>query len=133
MPSENAEILRRAFECWNEDDWECLAACYDPDVVVVAPLGWPEARDSHGWEETRVQFERLKDSWAMERIETDEIRELEDGRLFARFRWIVSGRASGVPAETPASVLVTLRDARIARAQFFFNQKEALEAAGLSG
>jgi ketosteroid isomerase-like protein len=116
MSRENVEILRHAFRCWNEDDWEGLAACYDPDVVVIAPVGWPEASDSHGWQETRVQFERLKDSWAMERIEIDQVRELGGDRLFTRFRWIVSGRASGVPAETPASLLATIRDARIVRA-----------------
>jgi ketosteroid isomerase-like protein len=132
MSGENIEIVRRAFRCWNEDDWGCLAECYDPDVVVIAPPGWPEASDSHGWKETRVQFERLKDSWAMERIEVDEVRDLGDDRLFVRFRWIVSGRASGAPAETPASLLVTVGDARITRAQFFFDQGEALEAAGLS-
>jgi ketosteroid isomerase-like protein len=132
MSQENVEVVRRTLELWNQDDWEALAACYDPQVVTIAPRGWPEASDRRGWEETREQFERLKDSWSMERTEVDEIRDLGEDRVLARFRWLVSGRTSGIPAETPFTSLSTLREGKIIRIEFFLDHAEALEAAGLS-
>jgi ketosteroid isomerase-like protein len=130
MSQENIEIVREIGEAWNRNDWAAMEASFHSDVIGIAPRGWPEAADSNGWEETRRQFERLKDSWGMERAEFDEVRDL--GQLvLARFRWIVSGKASGIPTELPVTLLASFRDGKVARAQFFLDYADALEAAGL--
>ena len=126
-------VVRRSADAWNQTDWEALQAIYAAEVVVVAPREWPEAEGARGWEQWRVQIERLKESWAIERIEVDEIRAVPDGRVFARFSWVASGRASGTPTVVPLAGVYTVTGGRIKRVEFFLNLDAALEAAGLSG
>jgi ketosteroid isomerase-like protein len=131
MSQENVDVVRRSFAAWNRTDWEALQAIYAPDVIVVAPPEWPESEGAHGWEEWRVQIERLKDSWEIEQIEVDEIRALPNGRVFARFSWVASGRASGAPTGVPMAHVCTVTGGQIKRIEFFLNLNAALEAAGL--
>ena len=131
MSQENVEIVLRATEAWNRDDWEALMACYDEDAVIVAPKEWPEAGTFSGRRAVRDQFARLKDSWEEERIEQDELLDLGD-RVLALNRWVVKGKGSGVDVQVPGGNLITLRGGRITRIEFFMDQGEAREAAGLS-
>ena len=132
MSEENVEIVRRAFEAWNRDDLEGLMAVIDPDVVAVAPAEWPESDIGTGREALHDQFERLRAPWGEQRIEVDDIRDLGD-RVLVLFRWIARGIGSQVEVEHPAAILDTLRDGRVVRVEFFFeDQSKALEAAGLS-
>jgi len=125
------DVVRRSADAWNRTDWEALQEIYAADVVVVAPREWPESEGAHGWEEWRHQIERLKGSWETERIEVDEIRALPDGRVFARFSWVASGRASGAPAGVPMAAVYTVSGGQIKRVAFFLKLGAALEAAGL--
>jgi ketosteroid isomerase-like protein len=131
MSEENVEVVRRSLDAWNRTDWEQLQAIYAPDVIVVAPREWPEAEGARGWEEWRLQIERLKESWEVERLEPDEIRALPDGRVFARFVWVASGRASGAPTGVPMASVSAIQGGQIKRIEFFLNFNAALEAAGL--
>jgi ketosteroid isomerase-like protein len=132
MSQENVEVIRRSLDAWNRTDWEQLQAIYAPDVIVVAPREWPEAEGARGWGEWRLQIERLKESWEVERLDVDEIRALPDGRVFARFVWVASGRASGVSTGIPIASVSTIKGDQIKRIEFFLNFNAALEAAGLS-
>ena len=127
---ENVEIVRRATEAWNRDDWDALRALYDDDVVIVAPEEWPEAGTFSGWAVVREQFERLKESWEEERIEQDELLDLGD-RVLALDRWVARGKGSGLEIETHGGNLLTLRGGKIARIEFFLDRSEARRAAGL--
>ncbi len=126
-------VVRRSADAWNRTDWVALQAIYAPEVVVVAPREWPEAEDARGWEEWRVQIERLKESWEIERINVDEVRALSEDRVFARFSWVASGRASGAPTVLPMAAVHTVTAGQIKRVEFFINLDAALEAAGLPG
>jgi ketosteroid isomerase-like protein len=132
MSQENVELVRRAFDAWNRNDWATLERCHDPEVTIVAPDGWPEADDARGWEATRQQYERLKDAWGVERSEIDGIRVVDEQVVLVRFRWITSGRASGVEQEWPMANVATVRDGRFAEIRYFLDPAEALRAAGLS-
>ena len=46
MSQENVEIVRRALQAWNRNDWETLMASYAPDVIAVPPPEWPEAESA---------------------------------------------------------------------------------------
>lgn len=128
MSEENVEIVRRAIDGWNRDDWDAVASCYDPQVVMSFAPDAPEAEDAHGWEQTLKSYQRMKDSWDLERAEVDELREVGD-RILVRFRYIVRGRESGVPIETPVFWVAGFRAGRIIRSQFFRDETRALEAA----
>jgi ketosteroid isomerase-like protein len=103
---------------------------YDEAAEIVAPEEWPEAGTFSGRGAVREQFERLKDSWEEERIEQDELIDLGE-RVLALNRWVVRGKGSGIYMETPGGNLITVRDRRIARIEFFTDQAQARRAAGL--
>lgn len=127
MPEENVEVLRRAFEAWNRNDWQALMACYAPDVVTVPPTEWPEAETGTSRETLRRQFEEAKAPWEEEHVEVDEIHDLGD-RVLALYRWIGRGKGSHAEVEHPIATLHTLRDGRIVRIEYFLDQSEALRA-----
>jgi hypothetical protein len=122
------ELLRRSIELWNADDWEALGRMWDPEGEVVAPEGWPESGTFRGWPAIQVQFERLKGSWAEERVEILGIREVPSG-LFADIRWIVKGDASGAPLEVDMWALYEFRGELVRRIDYFLD-RDAAEAAG---
>ena len=131
MSEENVEVLRRAFEAWNRNDWEALMACYAPDVITVPPAEWPEAETGTNRETLRRQFVEAKAPWKEERVEVDEIRDLGGDRVLALYRWIGWGKGSHAQVEHPIATLHTLRDSRIVRIEYFLDQSSALEAAGV--
>ena len=101
-----------------------------PEVVVVAPKGWPEGDVERGLEAWKRQAQRLRDTWAEARIEVDEIRDVKD-RVLARFRYVTVGEDTGIPFETPMAVVLFFSERKIRRAYFGWTMGEALEAAGL--
>ena len=130
MSQENVEVLRRAFEAWNRNDWQSLMDCYDRDVITVPPAEWPEAVTGTNRETLRHQFEEAKAPWEKERIEVDEIRDLGD-RALALYRWIASGSGSHLEVEHFIATLHTFSGGRIVRLEYFLDRTRALEAAGL--
>jgi ketosteroid isomerase-like protein len=65
------------------------------------------------------------------RFEIEEARDLGD-RVLVVTNHRAKGRASGVPISQQTTQVMTLRDGKIVRQDFFANRGEALEAAGLS-
>lgn len=130
MSDGNEEIIRRSFEAWNRNDWEALEAFYDPAVEGVGPKEWPETGILEGYEAVRAQFTRNKDSWEEEHVEIDELRETRPELVLARIRWVTKGKESGIPFESPVTILFRLRRGRIVRLEYYFDHAEALEAAG---
>jgi len=65
------------------------------------------------------------------RFETEETRDLGD-RVLVVTTHRSKGRASGVPIAEQTTQLMTVRDGKIVRQDFFARRAEALEAAGLS-
>lgn len=128
MSAEGIDVVRRSFEAWNANDWPALEAAYDPDVVVDPPEGWPEGEVAHGWEAVRAQFVRLKEAWQDERVQVDEVEEVDD-RVLAQFRWVAQGKASGVDVADALWGLFTVRDGRIVRLKYFLSRPSAVAAA----
>lgn len=126
---ENIEVVRRANAAWNGNDWEELEALTDPDVEAVAPEGWPETEGFKGWPAVRRQYERLKDM-EHERAELMEIESVGGQRVLSRVRWTGTGRGSGLEIDTSLWVLQKVDGGRIARIEFFLDEKLAKQAAG---
>jgi ketosteroid isomerase-like protein len=131
VTSENAELARAWFDAWDRTDWKALEEVTDRDLVMVAPDDWPEGGTFHGWEEARAQWDRLKEPWLEERGESYEILEAED-KVLVLFNWVGTGRTSGTKVETPMSCLMTPRDGKMARLEFFLGSEDGRRAAGLS-
>src|SRR5688572_4335562 len=123
MSQENVEIVRRQFEAWTEGDFEKWSEDWDPDVVVIAPEGWPDGEVNRGIDEWRRQAERLRETWAQARVEIDELRPVENGVL-ARIRYVTVSADTDLPFETPLAALFFLKQGRITLGQYFWNVGE---------
>ena len=122
-----AQVLR------NDDVWaarvEAVAAFYHPDVESVR-LGLPDGRTYTGLDGLRNLWLEWLAPWTTYRIEAEDVIDLGDRVLVLAH---VFGRLEGSQAEvenTVASVW-TLRDGKIARAEFYIDRAEALKAVGL--
>jgi ketosteroid isomerase-like protein len=132
MSQENVEIVRCQFELWSQGDLDGWAQFWDPDVIVVAPEGWPEGDTNRGLEEWRRQAERLRDSWDEARVEIDEIRPIAVDWVVARIRYVTGGKEAGMSFDTAMAAAFFLRERKIIRAQYCWDIADALEAARLS-
>ena len=131
MSQENVEICKRAFKVFERLDVEAGLEYVDPEIMfqsaIVSGASGKTFRGYDGLREWAAESEAAFDEL---RTVPEEFRDLGDdvlvlGRVLAR------GRGSGVPVESPAAFLCTLRDGRMVRVRGYLNWDEALEAAGL--
>jgi ketosteroid isomerase-like protein len=132
MSEENVEILRRLYEQWSVGD--LAADCFDPDVEY-SRIG-AETPDMEGqWlglDEFPIAMLEYLRAFSDLRIEAERMIDLGGGRVLVLSRQTAHGKQSGVPIDHEFGDLFTLRGGKIVRLHSYWNQAEALEAAGLS-
>jgi ketosteroid isomerase-like protein len=129
VSDDNLEIVRRQFELWNEGDLDAAIAHYHPDVVMIAPEGWPEGPRTDGADAWRRQAERLRDTWGRARVEIDELRAIGDERVVARIRYLTEGADKAISFDTPMGAMFVIEAGRITRGEYSWSFDQALEAA----
>jgi ketosteroid isomerase-like protein len=132
-PRDREAIVRRSIEAWNSDDWEeRLREIWDPEGVIVAPEGWPEAGTFVGWEEMVGQWRRIKESWTQDQVQLTSAEQAGEG-LLGGVRWTLQGEASGAPLEVQAWILCEFRGDRLAKMAYFLDEDAARRAAEALG
>ena len=130
MSQENVEVVRAANEAWNAGDMDALRELYDPEIVVRAPEGWPEPGPLVGTEAVIRQWERQREAWDAQTLESiSDFRHAGD-RVAVRHVW--HGTGHGPAAAVEVTALNTVRRGKILAIEFFWDHAEALEALGLS-
>ena len=132
MSQEDVEVVRRGFTAWNAGDMDGVREAYDRDAVMRYHGDFPEPGPFVGRDAIMRQFERLRDALD----EGDSLVFVSDffdagDRVVNRFSW--RGQGYGPAMDLELSVVYTVRAGRIVEADFYRDQDEALEAAGLSG
>ena len=132
MSQENVEVARRSFEAWQSDDYETWIALQDADVehlgAVERRLGQGVYRGHKGASELwRLWRDEVEGFW----IESEEIRDLGDGRILHLGQMGFRGSASGVEVDSQLALVITLRDGKIVRSMDFMSHRDALKAVGL--
>jgi ketosteroid isomerase-like protein len=130
MSEENFDLVRRELELFNEG--KPASEGIDAHVEVVPPEGWPEGMPLSSREDWNRQLERLRESWQAARVELDDIRAAGSNRVVARFRYVTTGKGSGLEFDMPMGGLYDIEDGRIVRIQFFNDPQQAYDAAGVS-
>ena len=132
MSQENVEVVRGAFASMTfPGDPEAMAAASDPsfEIHLVGVGGEPVYYEGvsgiHEW------FRDVAESWESLRFEATELRDLGD-RVLVLGDVSGCGRASGVEVDDRWAWIVEVRDGRATSLRGFLDQREALEAAGLS-
>ncbi len=131
MSQRNVEICKRAFKALERFDVEAALEHVDPEVVFQSAIvSGASGNTFRGHDGLRQWAAESDAAFAELRTVPEEFRDLGDdvlilGRIFAR------GRESGVPLESAAAFLCSLRDGRVVSVRGFLDREEALEAAGL--
>jgi hypothetical protein len=132
MSQENVEIVRRAYEAFNQGDLEGMVADFAPGFEFLPTGAVPGAGarvrgGPEGWRELVNWFwAEFDDAGA----EIDELTEAGD-KVLAEVTLQGRGKQSGVEATWHLWHLWVIEDGQVAYGQGFMRRAEALEAAGL--
>jgi len=131
MSEENVDLVRRAWEAYEGGDLSAAIETMSPELVTYVAQPLPVAGTYHGPE----GFLQLTLDWAEgfdELVVTAEEHIDAGDQVVTRVRHQSRGAESGVPVETNAWYVWTVRGGKTVRADIFNDRGEALEAAGLS-
>jgi ketosteroid isomerase-like protein len=129
MPSENAEVLRQAYDTYNREGISGILRYLDTEVEWRNPAESPNAGVFIGHDGV-LKWQRMVDeSFKQMRFEPERMDELPDGRVLAvvRFRFRSSSELD-VDVEVPFAHLVTFRDGRVTAFSMYLSEAAALEA-----
>ena len=130
MSQENVDRFWRGTTAYNDGDWDAALATMDPNVEFDLSRVMPEMERYRGYEGVKAFWRMLRDVWGDFRTDPEEVIDAGD-KLFTRNRLHGTGTTSGVATEDLLYQVVTLRNGRAIRVEFFRDRAEALEAAGL--
>ena len=129
MSEENVELVRDAYDLWNGGDLDAFMGLIDEEVVIRAAEGWPEPV-FYGKDSARSFFEGLVES-----IGHHSVIESAAGAgpvVVIRVRTSVTDGQSGIETEVRPSQVITLRKGKAVLLEYFWDHREALEAAELA-
>jgi ketosteroid isomerase-like protein len=130
MSKENVDRMRQSQAAFERGDKAVRRALVHPEVEVVPVGDWPEGH-IQGRDAVWDFLMTVDEQWEPGTYEFDEVSDGGD-RVAARMRRQLRGKSSGVEVEYDYWVVLTFRDGLVARAEWFEDRQEALEAAGLS-
>jgi ketosteroid isomerase-like protein len=129
MSQEALDIVRQSAERWNAGDFEGMFELYSEDMVVVTGEHWPEANVTmEGKDAFRETTEDWLSVWKEIELETDHV-EAYGERVVARGHWRLTARVSGVAGTMPIHMVLTVRDGKIARLEYYPDHERAVAAA----
>lgn len=125
---DNLAVTRSFYEAMARD--ELPAEVLDPAVEYVNPPRAIEPGTRRGVEEFRKVIQKVREGWETWRMEPEELTTVGD-QVVVVLRYHARGRTSGVELEGRESALLSFRDGKIARYEWFHGPDDALRAAGL--
>lgn len=129
MSHENLEIVREAHERFTKTGqpmWERIDAdteVFDHDI--------PDAQNPYrGVDGVTKWLSDFAEAWSSYELEVERLIDTED-RVVSLFRIRAVGAGSGASVERGDAMVWRFRDGKLARLDYFNDQAEALEAAGV--
>jgi ketosteroid isomerase-like protein len=132
MSQKNVESLRQALDAFDRGDRAAYLTLCDQDYEVVPIRDWPEAGAIRGREAAWDFYVKVAE--AFEPFDSGDAELIDAGvdKVVVRRGGEVRGRASGADVELNYWIVVTFRQGKVLRDQWFADRAEAFEAAGLS-
>jgi ketosteroid isomerase-like protein len=125
----NLEIVASMYDAFARADFESSLACLDPEIEFSQPAEEPGAGTFHGHEGVVRAFAEWTGAWDDYRVDVEELIDLGD-QILAKTRHFGRGKSSGAEVELEMFQLWMFRDAKIVRATMYYDEGEALRAAG---
>jgi ketosteroid isomerase-like protein len=132
MSQENVQTFRRSLEAFDRRDKAAWLETRNEDYEVLTSSKWPEG-DVRGREAAWDFYVTVADTFERQPF-TDDIEVIDAGphNVLVHQRNDVRGDESNVNVEIDYWIVVSFRDGKMIRDQWFESRDEALEAAGLS-
>jgi ketosteroid isomerase-like protein len=130
MSQENVERYRQALDAFNRRDRAAWAALSDPELENVPPRDWPESDSLRGYEAVWDFFVEAQDAWEESPFENVELIDAGNDKVVADVRREARGKASGASVAWNYWLVVTFRNGKAWRMEWFADRAEALEAVG---
>jgi ketosteroid isomerase-like protein len=129
MSQENMKVVRRAVAAFNARNRKELLGLMDPEIEYESPMEQRTYRGLDGMLQYRDDVDAVLEEF---HTEDDRFLEVGEDRVLHLYRIVGRGVGSGVPVARQNAILWQLRDGRLFRGRAYLDQREALEAAGLS-
>jgi hypothetical protein len=120
------EIVRSVYERWNSDDMALEA--FDDDVEWLMPYPDAQGRGKDAMAAAVVEYIR---AWSEFELTVDEVRELDDERVFVLFTERVRGRHSDIEHVNRPAALWTFRGDLVTRFQGWQRRGDAYADLGM--
>jgi ketosteroid isomerase-like protein len=131
MSGGNVKTVRRMFEAWNTALDDHMVFYADDAVHVTAP-DWPEQGTYRGKEAIRELWTYILADHEDSSVELDDAISVDERRVLTSFRWHLRGSQSGVVGSLAAHALWTLDGDIVTRVEYYTDERQARDAAGLS-
>jgi ketosteroid isomerase-like protein len=123
MDGENVRLAKQLFERWNSGEHSVDPELVDRDVELQSPLSSSRTAGYHGYNGIRERVAEVEGRFEEWRLEVDELRELDDGRVLVSGVIHVRGRGSEIEVDQPIEWLLTFRDGRLLRYEAFVDEE----------
>jgi ketosteroid isomerase-like protein len=129
----NLDLVRSIYADWERGDFG-RSDWMDPGIEWVWVDG-PDPATWHGLAGMAEGFRGFFSAWADARVEAEEFRELDAGRVLVLFHGAGRGKASGItlPSDELHAHVFHVREGRITRFLTYFDRDRALADLGLEG
>jgi ketosteroid isomerase-like protein len=132
MSRERVEAVRRIYDDWARGEFRSAMELYDPHVVLVLNLEFPDAGVYLGPEEIATYMRQLLANWADFAIEGEDFVDAGDS-VVVQVRQHGAGVSSGAVTGLRYFQVWTFRGDSVIRIESIYDRREALEAVGLRG
>jgi ketosteroid isomerase-like protein len=137
MSQENLDVVRRFIEAVEDAqgsavEWQPVLAELDPNVEIDDLDISLDTEHYRGHDRVRKWLGAWNDAWETWRVRDLEIRPVGEDRAIALFLMLVKGKGSGIELSRHDALVCTLRAGKIAEIGYYNDQRQALEAVGLS-
>jgi ketosteroid isomerase-like protein len=133
VSQENVEIVRAAFQAFENGDMEAVLGLCDEKIEITQAaelLG--VSRHQHGHAGVLEAFAIWPEQWDDFRIEILRLADMDERVMVATLNR-GRGKESGVLVEMPFTFLFAARAGKITEWRLFMREEQALEAVGLAG
>ena len=134
MSQKNVETVRESLDAFARRDRAAWFELCDPDIQLVPVGDWPEGEGEaiRGRESAWDFFVAADDPWEPGSYEMGEVM-ADDEYVVTRLQREMRGKSSGIEVQYDYWLVVTFREGKAARLEWFEKRESALQAARLRG
>jgi ketosteroid isomerase-like protein len=126
------DMLRRAFDVWNEEGAEAVVERFWADDAVYREMpGWPDAGIFTGRAAALERMQSLVELIGPIEVRLDDLIDVGDGRYVAIVQTVGESGEDAGPYTQSFAVVQRVRDGLVAETDYYLDPAQALNAVGL--